>query len=215
MNMTIHEINEELFSKYGRVLNFCGTEELAKALDGIPVPESGNKYEASVDALENCAIMEDIKRVCFGSMEIESGYCNGNGHKLNALEYHKCSEVNFTTTGMVLLLALPEDIKDGYIDSSKVVAFNIPANVLIELHPLVMHFAPCRVSEGGFKCLVVLEKGTNLPLERVNTSADGEEKLLWMKNKWMTCHAESPQAEKGAFVGITGVNIDTENCFQN
>lgn len=28
-----------------------------------------------------------------------------------------------------------------------------------------------------------------------------------MKNKWMICHPDSPQAAKGAYVGITGVNL--------
>jgi hypothetical protein len=52
-----------------------------------------------------------------------------------------------------------------------------------------------------------LERGTNGPLERVDTAAAGEDGLLWMRNKWLLCHPESPQAAKGAFVGITGENI--------
>ena len=123
------------------------------------------------------------------------------------MEYHKCSELNFSTTGLVLLLALPGALDDGRLLSRDVVGFYLPAGVLVEIHPLVMHFAPCRISENGFNCLVVLEKGTNAPLERVDTKAPGEEKLLWMRNKWMTCHPDSPQKEKGAFVGISGENI--------
>ena len=140
-------------------------------------------------------------------MELEAGYCNGNGFTLNAMEYHKCSEVNFTTTGLVLLLALPEQLKDGHLESSDVVGFYLPPFVPVEIYPLVMHFAPCRISDEGFRCLVVLEKGTNEALDRVDTSASGEEKLLWMRNKWMTCHPDSPQAEKGAFQGIHGENL--------
>ena len=107
----------------------------------------------------------------------------------------------------MLLLALPETLDDGKLDSRDAVGFYLPAGVLVEIFPLVMHFAPCRISEDGFNCLVVLEKGTNAPLDHVDTSAPGEEKLLWMRNKWMTCHPESPQKEKGAFVGISGENI--------
>ena len=35
----------------------------------------------------------------------------------------------------------------------------------------------------------------------------GEEALLWMTNKWMVCHPDSPQAAKGAHVGIRGENL--------
>ena len=79
--------------------------------------------------------------------------------------------------------------------------------VPVEIFPRVLHVAPCRVEESGFNCLVVLPRGTNTPLSRVDTSAPGEEKLLWMKNKWMTCHPDSPQAQKGAWQGITGDNL--------
>ena len=76
----------------------------------------------------------------------------------------------------------------------------------MEIHPLVLHFAPCRVKESGFNCLVLLTRGTNAPLPAVKTGAEGEEALLWMRNKWLICHPDSPQAVKGAFVGIRGEN---------
>ena len=151
--------------------------------------------------------MQDMKRVVFGDMPIEAGFCNGRGYQLNAMEYHKCSEVNFTTTGLVLLLALPEQLDDGKLDSADVVGFYLPAGVLVEIFPLVLHFAPCRISEDGFRCLVILEKGTNEALPSVNTAAEGEEKLLWMRNKWLTCHPDSPQQKNGAYVGISGENL--------
>ena len=59
----------------------------------------------------------------------------------------------------------------------------------------------------GFNCLVVLTAGTNTPLDRVDTAAPGEEGLLWMRNKWLLCHPDSPQAQNGAFIGITGENL--------
>ena len=115
--------------------------------------------------------------------------------------------MNFTTTGLVLLLALPGQLRDGKLDSADVVGFYLPAGVLVEIFPLVLHFAPCRVSDEGFRCLVVLENGTNEALESVDVTAPGERKLLWMRNKWLTCHPDSPQAKKGAYPGISGENI--------
>ena len=208
--MIIHEITEPLFSSYGRILSLGDTSELFKTLESMPIPDNGNCYEASVQCLNSCSIMQTVGSVVFGELPIQCGYCNGNGHRLNALEYHKCSEVNYTTTGMVLLLGLPSQLNDGFIDSSDLVAFRVPPDVLIEIFPLVLHFAPCRVDSNGFRCLVVLLQGTNLALDGECTYTKGEGKLLWMKNKWLTCHPDSPQAANGAFAGITGINIDIE-----
>ena len=192
---------------YGHVLSLGDTAQLAKAVAATEIPESGNVYVRSDSALESVDIMDAIKTAAFGLMPIEAGVCNGHGFTLNALEYHRCSEVNFTTTGLVLLLALPSQIHDGRLNSADICGFYLPPEVLIEVSPLVMHFAPCRISEDGFNCLVVLEDGTNCAIDCVDTTAAGERKLLWMQNKWMTCHPDSPQAEKGAFQGIYGENI--------
>ena len=204
--LPLYSVLDPEFARYGRVLE-AETAELAAALEKTEIPESGNRYLASDAGLEAVALMPRLKRLVFGEMEIEAGFCNGNGYTLNALEYHKCSEINFTTTGLVLLLALPEQLRDGMLDSAEVVGFYLPENVLVEIFPLVLHFAPCRIAETGFRSLVVLEKGTNEALEHVDPTAQGEEKLLWMRNKWLTCHPASPQAEKGAFVGISGENL--------
>ena len=204
--LPLYSVTDPIFRRYGRVLS-GDISALAAALDATPIPAEGNSYRASVPELEAVPLMRMLQRGSFGEMEIEAGYCNGKGFQLNAMEYHRCSEVNFSTTGLVLLLALPEQLDDGKLDSADVVGFYLPAGVLVELHPLVLHFAPCRISEAGFRCLVVLERGTNEALDSVNTEAPGEEKLLWMRNKWMTCHPDSPQREKGAFVGIRGENL--------
>ena len=59
-----------------------------------------------------------------------------------------------------------------------------------------------------YKFYSLTVNGTNEPLDAVDSTAPGEEKLLWMRNKWMLCHPDSPQREKGAFVGISGENLD-------
>ena len=204
--LKLYSVLDPEFRRYGRVLN-AETGELAAAMAATEIPAEGNCYKASVPELEAVPLMKNLRRVTFGQMPIQAGYCNGRGFKLNAMEYHKCSEVNFSTTGLVLLLALPEQLDDGKLNSADVAGFYLPAGILVEIFPLVMHFAPCRISEDGFNCLVVLEKGTNEALDSVDTSAPGEEKLLWMRNKWLTCHPDSPQKEKGAYAGIYGENL--------
>lgn len=200
--LKIYSVEDPEFAEYGRILDAGCLSSLSKALAAQPIPENGNHYEASIDELESVECMNYFQETVFGQMPIQAGYCNGHGYTLNAFEYHKCSEVNFSTTGLVLLLALPRYLKDGKIDSSNTAAFYLPAGIAVEIYPLVMHFAPCRVKESGFNCLVVLEKGTNSTIE-----LSGKDPLLWMKNKWLTCHKDSPQAGLGAFQGVSGENI--------
>lgn len=200
-------VTDPEFTPYGQVLPCADHNALSAAMEQTGIPENGNRYVASVTTLEALDAIQTVGKTVYGGMPIQAGYCNGRGFTLNAEEYHKCSEVNYSTTGLVLLLALPTAIHDRILDSKDVKGFYLPPKTLVEIHPRVLHFAPCRVSESGFNCLVVLERGTNAPLDHVDTSAPGEEGLLWMQNKWLLCHPDSPQAEKGAFVGITGENL--------
>jgi len=205
--LRIFDVYNSAFQPYGRVLSLSGTEKLSETLKQCTIPENGNCYVASEPKLEQLSVMQRIRRCSFGEMPIQAGYCNGNGFRLNALEYHRCSEVNYSTTGLVLLLALPEMIHDRQINSDSVVGVYLPPDIPVEIWPGVLHFAPCRVRPDGFNCLVVLEQGTNADLQITDPSAPGEEALLWKQNKWLLCHPESPQAEAGAFTGITGENI--------
>lgn len=206
-DLKLFAVTDPAFLPYGRVLPCADWDALSAAMERTGIPETGNRYVAGDPALEALDAIGTVGKTVFGGMPIQAGFCNGRGFTLNAEEYHKCSEVNYSTTGLVLLLALPSDIRDRTLDSRDVKGFYLPPETLIEIHPRVLHFAPCRIKESGFNCLVVLERGTNAPLESVDPSAPGEAGLLWMQNKWLLCHPDSPQAEKGAFVGITGKNI--------
>ena len=206
-NLPLYSVFDLEFARYGRVLPCADPAALSAALEATPIPGTGNTYEASVASLETLPAVQALQSTVYGGIEVQAGFCNGNGDRLNAEEYHKCSEVNYSTTGLVLLLALPEDIVDWRLDSARVVGFYLPPEVLIEIHPRVLHFAPCRVSDAGFRCLVVLERGTNSPVERPGPGTAGEERLLWMQNKWLLCHPDSPQAAIGAYVGIRGENL--------
>ena len=200
-------VSDPEFKPYGQVLPCSDPVLLSRMMAETEIPQSGNRYVASDPTLESLGLIQRIGKTVYGGMPIQAGYCNGRGFTLNAEEYHKCSEVNYTTTGLVLLLARWEDIHGRALDSGDVKGFYLPPETLVEIYPRVLHFAPCRIFESGFNCLVVLERGTNAPLETVDTSAPGERGLLWMQNKWLLCHPDSPQAQKGAFVGITGENL--------
>ena len=206
-SLPLYSVHDREFRRYGCVFSFDGQDRLASALARTPIPESGNAYAASEPTLEAVGVNAALSGACFGGKAVQVGCCNGRGFTMNAMEYHRCSEINMTTTGLVLLLAAPEALHDGALDARDVVGFYLPADTAVEIYPMVMHFAPCRVREDGFNCLVVLEKGTNQPLDTVDTTLPGEDKLLWMTNKWLTCHPDSPQAQKGAYRGIRGENL--------
>ena len=206
-NLPLYSVHDPAFAPYGRVLPIRDPDSLRAAMAQTRIPETGNSYVASAPILEATPDVRSLADTVYGGMAVQAGCCNGRGFTLNAEEYHKCSEVNYSTTGLVLLLALPSDIRDRKLDASSVVGFYLPPETLVEIHPLVLHFAPCRVKAEGFNCLVVLTRGTNAPLDHVDIHAPGEAGLLWMKNKWLLCHKDSPQAQKGAYIGITGQNL--------
>jgi hypothetical protein len=206
--MKIKSVFGHSFERYGKVLTGYDVKELLSKLDSTTEkPKDKVIYTPGDAGLESLPVAKQFSTNAYGGMPIQAGFCNGRGSALNAEEYHKCSEVNYSTTGLVLLLALPGDVHDRILDSRDVRGFYLPPHTLIEIHPRVLHFAPCRIKDSGFNCLVVLERGTNEPLDSVDPSAPGEEGLLWMRNKWLLCHPDSPQAQKGAFVGIAGENL--------
>ena len=59
----------------------------------------------------------------------------------------------------------------------------------------------------GFRVMVALPMGTNTekPVMQAQTA---EDRRLWAKNKWLLAHPESQEAQNGAYIGLTGKNID-------
>ena len=211
--LPLFSVSDPAFEPYGHLLSVPEGDDLIRALAATPLPAEGNSYIASLPELSETAAARFVEKTVFGGMPTQAGCCNGHGFRLNALEYHKCSEVSVTPDGLVLLLALPEQLRDGYLDSRDIVAFYLPPRVFVEIRPCVLHFAPCRISPEGFRCLVILEQGVNAPLPEDSSrpvscpDPSGEEKLLWKRGKWLTCHPNSPQAAAGAFAGIRGENL--------
>lgn len=205
--LAIEHMESPAFEAYGRILTGYDWSDMMSRLQTTPMPEEGNCYVANDTALRSLAVVEDLKLHCFGGQEVQAGYCNGHSVKLNALEYHKSAEVLFTIDDIVLLLASAKEIRGNTLPSSLVTAFFLPRGTAVELFPLTLHFAPCQVSDAGFRCLIVLPIGTNTPLETPTSIINEEDALLYMRNKWLIAHPESIPASRGAWAGITGSNI--------
>lgn len=204
--MKIYNVADPKFRRYGQVLQGYDFTEILEKMQDTPLPADGVVYEPSVKELEELPIFEELQNRGFGEVPIQIGYCNGNNHKLNALEYHRCSEINIGATDMIVLLGRQEDVKEDFTyDTSLVEAFLIPKGIGVELFATTLHYAPCNADEGGFKGVVVLGRGTNFPLSKEH-KADGEDKLLAATNKWLIGHAEGGLPE-GSFIGLQGENL--------
>ena len=202
--MKIQKVTDPAFRKYGQVLEGYDFTGLIKEMKHTPVPEDVI-YVPSVEELEALDIMKDLQNKGYGGLPVQIGYCNCHNKKLNAVEYHRNSEIDVAVTDLVLLIGHQQDIEpDHTYDTSKIEAFLVPAGTGIEVYATTLHYAPCHVNEGGFQCVVVLPKGTNTDLT-FQTEKMGEDSLMTAKNKWLIAHEDAKIA--GAFNGLKGENI--------
>ena len=203
--MEIKHVFDDTFCQYGKVLTEYDMTELIKEMEHTPLPDDVI-YVPSDERLEALSVAKQLKQYGYGGLPIQIGYCNGNNHQLNALEYHRNSEINVAVTDLILLLGKQEDItKDFTYDTSKVEAFLVPAGTAIEVYATTLHYAPCNSGEKGFRCVVVLPKDTNTELT-FELPKEGEASLMTAKNKWLLAHKDAKI--EGAFVGLVGDNLE-------
>lgn len=202
--MNIQQVTDSSFGKYGKVWEGFDLSALMKEMEHTPLPKEVI-YVPSVEELENLPAAEAFQNRGFGGLPIQLGYCNGDNNKLNAVEYHRCSEINIAVTDMILLVGSQQDIRaDFTYDTSLVEAFFVPAGMVVEMYATTLHYAPCTAQEGGFRCVVILPKDTNTDLPFVPAKT-GEDQLMTAKNKWLIAHEDAKIA--GAFNGLVGENI--------
>lgn len=205
MSIQIQKVTDKSFKKYGRILTGeYDVKALCAQMEKTLLPEDVI-YEPSVAELEALPIMKDFTYSLYGGLPIQIGYCNGHNHLLNAVEYHRSSEINVAVTDIILMIGKEEDINDDCTyDTSKIEAFLLPAGTVIECYATTLHYAPCGVDGKGFRCVVVLPKDTNLDLE-VKPEGAKEDKLLVARNKWLIAHEDAKI--DGAFNGLVGENV--------
>lgn len=207
--MKIYSVFDPEFKAYGQIVD--GMEDTVKeilaALAETPLPESVG-YVPEEPILQELPAAIEISEHLYGGMPVELGWCNGHNTRLNCLEYHRDSEFNLPAEDVILLMARQEEIEDGKLDTAKVKAFRVPAGVMIECFATTLHFAPCHADPAkGFRMMVALPMGTNTDRPGISNKCR-EDQLLWARNKWLLAHPESDEAAKGAYIGLTGDNID-------
>ena len=206
--MKINKIFDTEFRTYGQVVKGYDFSQLIEVLGTTPKPEDGVAYVASCETLERLPVFAQLRDRQFGGMPIQIGYCTGTNTKLNCFEYHRDSEVNIYAANNILLLGRQQDIIDGKYDTSKVEAFLVPAGTAVKLYATTLHYAPCDAKKGsGFRAAVVLPKGTNTD-KPVYDVRNKEDEMLFARNKWLLALPDTDEARQGAYIGLTGDNID-------
>lgn len=227
-DLVIADCADPSFAAFGRLIGGLDTANLISYMEAEAAIGEAVSYRRSVTGLEdlpgpfsaNAAAKpgpaptetwkQYLGRTVFGGIPVEMGWCVGKSRRMNALEYHKSSEVSIAGSDLLLLLGRVADIRDfRSYDADKVRAFLIREGQAIETWSTTLHFAPVTAREEGFRAAIVLPAETNAPLPAVDPEAEGEESLLWATNKWLIACPGSGPAAKGAVAGISR-NIEVE-----
>ena len=203
--MTVRKVTEPAFKAYGRIITGYDFSGLLKAMEQTPLPEDVI-YIPSLPEMEALPAAKELENGIYGQMPIQIGCCNGHNKKLNAVEYHRDSEVDIAVDDLILILGKQQDIEEDHTyDTSRMEAFLVPAGTAVEVYATTLHYAPCHVKDEGFRCVIVLPRDTNLDMEPVEVK-DPEDRLLFARNKWLIGHAQGGLPE-GAFIGLKGENL--------
>ena len=204
-DIEFYSVSDDEFKTYGKILENIDVAKICKVAESIENPGNGVKYLPSEPSFETLEIAEFLKNQVYGGVEAQVGYCWGYNSLLNATEWHSCDEINIAATPLILLLGHIWDIGDDEkLSSDKFKAFYIPQGTAIRLFSSTLHYTPCQVSDGGFKCVVGLIKETNTALNFETT-----DKKLVGKNKWLIAHVDNEaKRNQGAVMGIIGKNFD-------
>ena len=207
-DVKIYSVFDDEFKPYGRVVKGYNFTELCDyMLTETSIPESGNVYYPSIEAMENMPVFDEVQNTLYGGMPIQIGYCNGRNTTYNGFEYHKASEINDAVTDFMLVLGHTWQIEDNkfFVGNEKV--FFVPQGTAVEMYQTTLHLSPCRTCDDGFKDIVILPRGTNTPLDKKCVSGDPESVLLLQKNKWVLAHKDrEPLVRQGAHIGLIGEN---------
>lgn len=225
--LPLHTADSPAFSSYGRVLTCPDTARLVEALKREAPIGEGTAYQRSVTGLEDAECPEGgqtsregqtlgrpgplphrtwkqyLGSVVFGGLPVQIGWCAGRNSRLNALEYHKSSEVLVAGTDLLLLLGFLWDLeRHRSYQASRVQGFLVRKGQAVETWATTLHFAPVMVDASGFRAAIALPAETNAPLPGLDPAAEGEAGLLWAVNKWLIACPGSGPAKKGARVAV-------------
>jgi len=206
----LYTVEDKEFQKYGKIVKGIDFTDVIAELKKLSMPEDVI-YKPSVKEFESLPVRKEIEKKSYGELPIQIGYCIGHNCLLNAVEYHRSSEVNIAARDAILVLGMQQDITDDFTyDTSKMEAFRIPEGTAVELYATALHYAPCEIDGQGFLMAVVLPAGTNYPLEKTHSGL--EDSLITARNKWLIGHRDAGHPA-GTHIGLIGKNLDVRVDF--
>lgn len=205
---TILTVDDPEFVTYGTVHPHIKVPKMREYAYQREMPDS-EIYEPCSEELMGMDGAVCFTEFAYGETACQIGYYSGYCSKLNALEYHKCSEVLVEFEPAVLIVGHIWDINGQKLDSAKLKLFYVPADTCVELYATTLHFAPCMATQAGVRQVVCQTATTNTDLRHPELLTDeGENKLLYQRNKWVLIHPEAAGSfEANAVQGIEGENI--------
>ena len=212
----IKPVTSRAFARFGRIVAQALGDDLRLAAEAVEMPPAGTRYERSIPAFEQTEGYARLIRTYAGGQPFQAGLVWGFNTKLNALEYHRSSELILALTDLVLLLGDRRDMVGLTYRADLIEAFFVPAGVSVELYATSMHYAPCQTSDAGYKAIIVLPRETNAPLESRGSepaeNADEEQRLAFARDKWLVAHPDTNEVKRaGAYAGIIGRNPELQD----
>ena len=126
-----YTVHDPRFLRYGRIVTGYQVDDICRAAEKIPMPQEGVAYERSIPSLEATDTFRQLEKWFGGESRWQGGLCWGDNKKMNAVEYHRSSEINIAVTDMVLMLGDRRDIKGNCYDASKLEFFMIPQGTVV------------------------------------------------------------------------------------
>lgn len=207
-DVPVLSVRDAEFATYGQLVEGYDFSSLITYMEEqTQIPGEGNVYVASDPRMEAFPVAKRIQDILYGGMEIEIGYCNGRNTTYNGFEYHKGSEINIAVTDFMLVLGHTWQIHNLSYQIEDARVFYVEKGMAVEMYQTTLHLSPCRVSDKGFKDIVILPRGTNTPLIDKQICDAPESRLLLQKNKWVLAHPEREALiRQGAVPGLIGEN---------
>ena len=203
--MKVYDVRDPEFTVYGRVIEGYDFSGVIDAMKKKQIPDPV-EYVASAPELEALPVFREFEERFYGQLGAELGYCMGHNDRLDALEYHRGSEVNIAATDYIVLVGRQQDIEPGMrYDTEKVEAFYVTEGMAVEFYATTLHYCACHVKEEGYAHATFLPRGTNTPLDNRFTAVTEEDRLLRARNKWLIAHPDADM-DSGVLTGLYGPN---------
>lgn len=220
----IHDVFEDNFSEYGKVLKGYNFSALTDYVDTYTqIPEKGNVYVTHVGDFEEEVISLAVQENIYGGLPIQVGYYNGKRTSAKSFEYNKGSMIIVAISDIVIGLGHINHIEKNVYNTDRAEYFYIPQGVAVEIYGTTLHTWPIKTNDEGFKTVIILPKGANTHLtadsKTVRAAArdrfaageptDNELVLLQYKSKWLLCYSDAEKLIKeGAYPGLIGEQIE-------